>query len=405
MDSWKRPPEAPCSRACALRALRCGCGSGRRSAPYLRRHHAPLAFAPAQRPLWGRASLLRRDSPAARKGPAQTRSRVQRRHPAGRTEQAEERSLSGLPATVARPSRQEKFSRPGQACPLHPGGAGSAALGSAARNWVRGDVGKEIRLGGAGPHNLAPGQPGPPPWHRPRLPRLSPFLLPPPPLRPGRGAPWALGRTGPAGVSSERASARRRLPPPTALFAQLSDPGCARRAQGAGGGGARRRKRRARRGPSPERSPLQLQPRVPSLPPRKCGDGGGGGGGETPVLQRHSALLHRPPRAGGDSSGAVAAGSISAGSHGAEQAAGPASSRRSGMRGRAPRRPITTRRSQGPPRVGLPEPPAMRRPQTAFVTWEAALLKLRPRETLGHQQPSSAALSPHFLFTAQVSCP
>uniref|UniRef100_A0A8C0CGD4 Uncharacterized protein n=1 Tax=Balaenoptera musculus TaxID=9771 RepID=A0A8C0CGD4_BALMU len=112
-------------------------------------------------------------------------------------------------------------------------------------------------------------------------------------------------------VSSERASARRRLPPPTALFAQLSDPGCAGRAQGAGGGGARRRKRRARRGPSPEKSPLQLQPRVPSLPPapqmrrwrrqlRK----------ETPVLQRHSALLHRPPRAGGDGGGAVAAGSI-----------------------------------------------------------------------------------------------
>lgn len=74
----------------------------------------------------------------------------------------------------------------------------------------------------------------------------------------------------------------------------------------------------------------------------------------------------------------MAAGSIGAGSHGAEQAAGPASSRRSGMRGRAPRRPITTRRSQGPPRVGLPEPPAMGRPQTAFVTWEAVLLKLRP---------------------------
>ena len=101
MDSWKRPPEAPCSRAWALRALRCGCRSGRRSAPYLRRHHAPLAFALAHRPPWGRASLLRRDSPAARKGPAQTRSRVQRRNPAGRAGQAEERSLSGLPATVA----------------------------------------------------------------------------------------------------------------------------------------------------------------------------------------------------------------------------------------------------------------------------------------------------------------
>ncbi|XP_033034849.1 uncharacterized protein LOC117064839 [Trachypithecus francoisi] len=86
--------------------------------------------------------------------------------------------------------------------------------------------------------------------------------------------------------------------------------------QGAGGGNAGRRKRRAgRKGPSPERSPLQLQPRAPSLFPapqtrrwrrqrRK----------EAPVLQRHLALQHRLLRAGGDSGGAAAAGSISAGS-------------------------------------------------------------------------------------------
>lgn len=72
MDSWKRPPEALCSQARCPRALGCGCGSQTRSAPYLRRHHAPLAFAPACRPPGGRALLPRRDLPAARKGPAKT---------------------------------------------------------------------------------------------------------------------------------------------------------------------------------------------------------------------------------------------------------------------------------------------------------------------------------------------
>lgn len=52
MASWKRPPEDPCSGARALRAFGGECGS--RSAPCLRRHHAPLAFALARRPPWGR---------------------------------------------------------------------------------------------------------------------------------------------------------------------------------------------------------------------------------------------------------------------------------------------------------------------------------------------------------------
>lgn len=267
------------------------------------------------------------------------------------------RCLDFLPPSP-RPSRQEKFSRLGQACPLHPGGAGLEALGSVARSWVQGTVGKEIRSGRAGPHNLAPGQPGPPPRYSPRLPGLSPFLLPPPPppLRPGRRAPRERGLTGRARVSSKRASTSRLLPPPADPSSPFSDPGCAGRAQGAGGGGARRRKRRATGGPSPERSPLQLQPRVPSLPPapqtrrwrrqlRK----------ETPVLQRHSVLLHRPPQAG-DSGGAVAAGSVGARSPGAEQAAGPAPSRRAGMRGRAPWRPITTRRPPARPATASRSP-------------------------------------------------
>ncbi|XP_055153862.1 E3 ubiquitin-protein ligase RNF217 [Symphalangus syndactylus] len=127
-------------------------------------------------------------------------------------------------------------------------------------------------------------------------------------------------------------------------------------AQRAGGGNAGRRKRRAgRKGPSPERSPLQLQPRAPSLFPapqmrrwrRKRQK-------EAPVLQRHLALQHRPPRAEEDSGGAAAAGSIGARSPRAERAAGPAPSRRSEMRGRAPGCPITARRPPCPPRACLP---------------------------------------------------
>uniref|UniRef100_A0A2K6JRK3 Uncharacterized protein n=1 Tax=Rhinopithecus bieti TaxID=61621 RepID=A0A2K6JRK3_RHIBE len=103
-------------------------------------------------------------------------------------------------------------------------------------------------------------------------------------------------------MSFLRASVRSRpyLPPP--------GPRLRGEVQGAGGGNAGRRKRRAgRKGPSPERSPLQLQPRAPSLFPapqtrrwrrqrRK----------EAPVLQRHLALQHRLLRAEGDSGGAAA---------------------------------------------------------------------------------------------------
>lgn len=86
----------------------------------------------------------------------------------------------------------------------------------------------------------------------------------------------------PAGLS--------RPPPPLPLHSgtQAAHGG---RGEGAGVGGKRAEEtRRARRGPSAERSPLQLQPQVPSLLPvpqtrrrqlRK----------EEPVLQRHSAIL------------------------------------------------------------------------------------------------------------------
>lgn len=65
---------------------------------------------------------------------------------------------------------------------------------------------------------------------------------------------------------------------------------------------------------------------------------------------------NRPPLTEGDSSGAAAAGSISARSPGAEQPAGPAPSRRVGMKGRVPPRPITARRLPGPPSVRLLAP-------------------------------------------------
>ena len=226
----------------------------------------------------------------------------------------------------------------------------------------------QLSAGTAGP---APVAPTPPPPTEP-LPAAAAAAEAGPGCTPGAG-------THESGRSFLRVRVRPPAPPaPHRPFRSALGPGL--RWEGAGGGRRRRaeeeKESKERTFPGEKPAPAAAASPLPPAPQmrrwrrqlRK----------ETPVLQRHSALLHRPPRAGGDGGGAVAAGSIGAGSPGAEQAAGPASSRRAGMRGRAPRRPITTRRLQGPPRVGLPEPPAVGRPQTAFVTWEAVLLKLRP---------------------------
>ncbi|XP_039328578.1 uncharacterized protein LOC101028331 [Saimiri boliviensis] len=227
--------------------------------------------------------------------------------------------------------------------------AGAAQLGQrnrGGRNRVARGLALQLLSGTVGP---APAAPPPPPPTEP-LPAAAATAAAGPVCTLGSGT---LGSRSflRAGVRSPTSPAPRRpyLSPP--------GPGLRREAQGAGGGGsAGRRKRRAgRKRPSPERSPLQLQPRAPSLFPapqtrrrqrqrRK----------EAPVFQRHLALQHRPPRARGDSGGAAAAGSIGACSPGAEQAADPAPSRRTEMRGRAPRRPITVRRPPGPPRACLP---------------------------------------------------
>lgn len=277
----------------------------------------------------------------------------------GRARQAREGEVApGLPATAAPLSRQEKFSRRGQACPLHPEnarvrrlGAESAELRSEERR------GEGTGTGGARTHNLAPGQPSPPPQHRPRLPRLSPFLLPPPPS-PGRGAPWAPGRTDPAGVSSACASALQRLPPPGApTFLPRT-----RAAREGAGGGRRQRSREEEKDSKEERTvpgekpaPAAAVSTPPFLPTPKTRRWRRQLRKEAPVFQRHSELEYRPPRSG-DSGRSAAVGSIGARSPGAGQAAGPAPSRRAGMRGRAPRRPITIRLPPGPPRACLPQP-------------------------------------------------
>ncbi|XP_032141177.1 uncharacterized protein LOC116556003 [Sapajus apella] len=213
------------------------------------------------------------------------------------------------------------------------------------RNRVARNLALQLLAGTVGP---APAAPPPPPPTEP-LPAAAATAAAGPVSTLGSGT---LGSRSflRASVRSPASSAPRRpyLSPP--------GPGLRWEAQGAGDGSAGRRRGRAgRKRPSPERSPLQLQPRAPSLFPapqtrrwrrqrRK----------EAPVLQRHLALQHHPPRAGGDSGGAAAAGSIGACSPGAEQAADPAPSRRAEMRGRAPRRPITVRRPPCPPRACLP---------------------------------------------------
>lgn len=144
--------------------------------------------------------------------------------------------------------------------------------------------------------------------------------------------------------------------PPLPPSSPLPDPGCAGRAQGAGGNDARRRKRKARRGPSPERSPLQLQPQVPSLLPapqtrrwrrqrRK----------EAPVLQRHSALLTAATSKGREQRRrGRRVNKRPQPPSGAARWPLPFPTRRD--EGAGPRCPITARRLPGPPSVRLPAP-------------------------------------------------
>ncbi|XP_053425132.1 serine/arginine repetitive matrix protein 3, partial [Nycticebus coucang] len=195
--------------------------------------------------------------------------------------------------------------------------------------------------------------------------RARPAAPPPPPLTEPLPAAARAADNRPAGAHGSgwsflKARVRSPASPARPRAACEGRRGLAAAARGgrrgAGGSSAWRRKRRARRrGPSPERSPLQPQQRAPSVLPapqtrrwrRQLRE-------EAPVLQRHLALQHRLPPTG--EGGATAAGSIGARSPRAPRAAGPAPSRRAGMRRRAPRRPIRARRPLGPPRVCLPVP-------------------------------------------------
>lgn len=174
------------------------------------------------------------------------------------------------------------------------------------------------------PHNLAPGHPGPPPPHRPRVPAGAPSCRG---YRagPSRGAPCAPGRCNP-GLSSGCASDPRPLPAPAAPTFPLAGRGCTRRAQGAGGagrrqaerGGEHRPRRRARtscsRGAPPPSRPENAEMAAVAAK-GKAGSPAPLGAPAPPATSR----------AGGDGgSGAAAVGSIGARSPGAGQPAGPA---------------------------------------------------------------------------------
>lgn len=213
------------------------------------------------------------DSWGAKQRSPQTCSPAGQRYPVGRAEQSEERSLLDFLPPPPRLSRQEKFSRQGQACPPRPENARVPRL----RDRACG-AGSEERAeegtgpGGAVPHNLAPGHPGPPPQHRPRVPAGAPSC---------RGyCGGRLGCTLRAGALRSKTFLRVCVrspasPGPRRPYLPPRGPGL--HAEGAGGGRRREEASRARRrGPSPERSPLQLQPwSTPSFPPRERGDGGG----------------------------------------------------------------------------------------------------------------------------------
>lgn len=314
-----------------------------------------LGLRPGPLPSPGLAVPARRTAGEQGKGPHKLAFLQGSGYPVERAEQSEERSLPDFLPPPPRLSRQEKFSRQGQACPPRPENARVPRLRGRACG-----AGSEERAeegtgpGGAVPHNLAPGHPGPPPQHRPRVPA---------------GAPSCRGYCGgPAGVHPVRRGAAiqdfpqgvrpipglSRPPPPLPSPSRARAARGGRRGRAAPGGGKQSEEERTVLGEEPAPAAAVEHPLLPAprtrrwrRQPRK----------EEPVPQRHSALQYRPPRAGGDGGGGAAAdGSIGARSPGAGQPAGPAPYRRAGMRGRAPWRPITVRRPPGPPSACLTGP-------------------------------------------------
>lgn len=231
--------------------------------------------------------------------------------------------------------------------------AGSAAPGPSVRRWERGARRRNWTWRRRAPQ-LSAGTPRPTPVTPPPRPRRSPFL--PRLLRgPARVHPARWGaeiRDFPQGVRPIPGLSRPPPPLPSPSRARAARGG--RRGRAAPGGGEQSEEERtvSREEPAPAAAvehPLLPAPRTRRWrrQPRE----------EEPVPQRYSALQYRPPRAGGDGGGGAAAdGSIGARSPGAGQPAGPAPSRRAGMRGRAPWRPITARRPPGPPSACLTGP-------------------------------------------------
>lgn len=224
------------------------------------------------------------------------------------------------------------------------------------RRWERGARGRRNWIWRRRAPQLSAGTPGPTPATPPPRPRRSPFL----PRLPRGARP---GCTLCAGALQSRTFLRVCVrspasPGPRRPYLPPRGPGL--HAEGAGGGRRREEASRARRrARSPERSPLQLQPwSTPSFPPGERGDGGGSRERKSRVpsaTRRSSTARHEPNRRrrrrrrGGRW--------VNRRPEPWSWAAGwPRPSRRAGMRGRAPWRPITARRPPGPPRACLPGP-------------------------------------------------
>lgn len=238
-------------------------GSRPSSSPRLPIHHAPSAYALGSLPSpGGRPSPRGRLPNNEEKVPPKLALPPGTDHPAGaHGAQAgrEERSPPDfLPPPPPRRSRQEKFSRQGQACPRRPENARVPRLRGRACSAARGERAEGgTGPAGAAPYNLAPGHPGPPPQRRPRLPSGAPF----PPRLP-RGTPAGV-RPGHRGAASQDFAPGcvpdpRPLPDPAApTFLPPSRARAARggrRGRAAPGGGERseeEREHRPRRGARP----------------------------------------------------------------------------------------------------------------------------------------------------------
>lgn len=292
--------------------------------------------------------------------------------------------------------------------PRRCGFGGSGADGAELGPEIRGG---KVRVGRILAPQLSAGTIGP----APAAPPPPPLTEPLPAAAAAEVGPGSTLRTGTQG--SGRSCLPTRVHPPAYpatrlpfLFAprpglRWEGVGGGRAAAVRGGGKGEQRKqgedcpRREARSSCSRKSP-------PSFPPRKRGDGGSSCerkrcfSSATRCSEPPATSRRRQRRRGGRWVNKRPQSL-------AEQTAGPAPSRRAGIKGRAHRRRITARLPPGPPRVCLPAPGLWGDLRQLLSPWRQFYWSSGPQRPCGARRPSSTKveLSPHFPVAAQVFRP